>query len=77
MTGDIAKAAGRGSVLLIDELQWLTKNDLAALIMVLHRTSQEGLPVLLMGAAPPTFTGQAGDTKPYAERLFLFISTEP
>lgn len=75
--GHMAKAAGSGWVLLIDELQYLAKKDLAELIMALHRTSQEGLPVLLIGAAPPKFTRQASDAKPYAERLFLFVSTDP
>ena len=43
MTGHIAKAAGSGWVLLIDELQCLANKDLAALIMAMHRMSQENL----------------------------------
>ncbi|MDP3415672.1 ATP-binding protein [Falsiroseomonas sp.] len=72
LIGQSAKAAGRGWLLLIDEVQYLTESDLSALIVALHRVSQEGLPVLLVGAGLPQVARLAGEAKSYAERLFQY-----
>lgn len=70
--GTAARAGGRGWVLLIDEVQYLAEPDLSALIVAIHRISQEGLPILLVGAGLPQIARLAGEAKSYAERLFLF-----
>lgn len=70
--GEAAQAAGKGWILLIDEVQYLTDADLSALIVSIHRMSQEGLPVLLVGAGLPQVARLAGEAKSYAERLFLY-----
>lgn len=70
--GEAAQAAGKGWILLIDEVQYLTEADLSALIVSVHRMSQEGLPVLLVGAGLPQVARLAGEAKSYAERLFLY-----
>lgn len=70
--GRAADAAGRGWILLIDEVQYLTEADLSALIVAIHRMSQEGLPVILVGAGLPQVARLAGEAKSYAERLFLY-----
>lgn len=70
--GQAAQAAGKGWVLLIDEVQYLSEADLSALIVAIHRMSQEGLPVLLVGAGLPQVARLAGEAKSYAERLFLY-----
>lgn len=72
LIGKAAKAAGRGWLLLIDEVQYLSEADLSALIVALHRVSQEGLPVLLVGAGLPQVARLAGEAKSYAERLFQY-----
>ncbi len=72
MIGKAARAAGRGWVLLIDEVQYLSDADLSALIVSIHRVSQEGLPVLLVGAGLPQIARLAGEVKSYAERLFQY-----
>lgn len=72
LIGKAAQAAGRGWLLLIDETQYLSANDLSALIVALHRMSQEGLPVLLVGAGLPQIARLAGEAKSYAERLFQY-----
>jgi hypothetical protein len=72
LIGRAAQAAGRGWVLLIDEVQYLSDADLSALIVSLHRMSQEGLPVLLIGAGLPQIARLAGEAKSYAERLFQY-----
>lgn len=72
LIGKAAQAAGRGWVLLIDEVQYLSDADLSALIVSLHRISQEGLPVVLVGAGLPQIARLAGEAKSYAERLFQY-----
>lgn len=72
--GEAAKDKGRGVVLLLDELQFLSRGQLEALIMALHKTVQRRLPVTLVGAGLPQVAELAGDAKSYAERLFTFPS---
>jgi hypothetical protein len=74
LIGKAAEAAGRGWLLLIDEVQYLSEPDLSGLIVSLHRMSQEGMPVLLVGAGLPQIARLAGEAKSYAERLFQFPS---
>lgn len=70
--GRAAQAAGKGWLLLIDEVQYLSEKDLSALIVSMHQMSQEGLPVLFVGAGLPQVARLAGDAKSYAERLFAY-----
>lgn len=77
LIGKAAQSAGRGWILLIDEVQYLSEKDLSALIVSLHRMSQEGLPVLLVGAGLPQIARLAGEAKSYAERLFHFPPVGP
>lgn len=76
LIGQAAKAAGKGWVLLIDEVQFLSNADLSALIVAIHRMSQEGFPVLLVGAGLPQVAQLAGEAKSYAERLFLYLPVD-
>lgn len=71
-TGRAAQAAQRPVALLIDELQYVSKDELAALIRGMHAVDQAALPLILFGAGLPQLAGQAGDAKSYAERLFDF-----
>lgn len=75
--GDAAKAAGKAWTLLIDEVQYLTQKDLAALIVALHKISQKELPVLFFGAGLPQVAALSGDAKSYAERLFNYPAVGP
>ena len=70
--GEAAKAAGRAWTLLIDEVQYLRAEDLAALIVALRKVNQRGLPVLFFGAGLPQVAALSGDAKSYAERLFHY-----
>lgn len=72
LIGKAAKAANRGWLLLIDEVQYLSDADLSALIVSLHRISQEGLPVVMVGAGLPQIARLASEAKSYAERLFQY-----
>ena len=70
--GHAAKAANTSLVMFVDELQYVEETQLASLITALHRTSQRGLPVTLVGAGLPQLPGLMGKAKSYAERLFDF-----
>ncbi|MBM3557748.1 MAG: ATP-binding protein [Alphaproteobacteria bacterium] len=72
VAGKAAKAAETALAIFADELQYVGEEDLGALITALHRTAQEGLPVVLVGAGLPQLAGQTGRAKSYAERLFDF-----
>lgn len=70
--GEATADRGTGLLLAIDEVQYLSGEELAALITAIPRTTQLNLPVVLIGAGLPQLPGLAGDAKSYAERLFDF-----
>lgn len=70
--GEAARDAGKAWTLLIDEVQYLTSEDLAALIVALHKINQKALPVVFFGAGLPQVAALSGDAKSYAERLFHY-----
>ena len=71
-SGEAAGERHRGLLLAVDEVQYLSEPELAALITAIHRTTQLDLPVVLVGAGLPQLPGLAGEAKSYAERLFEF-----
>jgi hypothetical protein len=75
--GEAIKDRDTGLLLAIDEVQYLTAEELAALISAIHRTVQLSLPVILVGAGLPQLPGLAGSAKSYAERLFDFPHIGP
>ena len=72
VVGRAAKAAGACVALFVDELQYVRQEELAALIIALHRAAQRQLPVTMVGAGLPQLRGRMGKAKSYAERLFEF-----
>lgn len=70
--GEAARAADTGVVFLLDEIQFLARSDLEALISALHRVTQRMLPITLAGGGLPSIPRLAGEAKTYAERLFTF-----
>ncbi len=75
--GEACRAAEMSLSLFVDELQYVPKDQLAALIVSLHRTAQRSLPVMLVGAGLPQLRGLTGKAKSYAERLFDFPEVGP
>jgi len=75
--GTAAQKAGTALIIFIDEMQYVAEEELAALIMVLHRCAQRKLPVALVGAGLPQLRGLMGDARSYAERLFDFPEIGP
>jgi len=70
--GEAVKDRNTALVIAVDELQYLSEEELAALIMAVHRTTQLQLPLVLVGAGLPQLPALAGNAKSYAERLFTF-----
>jgi hypothetical protein len=71
---EAARAAAKGVVILIDEVQYLTSEELGGLIVALHEISQRDLPLTVFGAGLPQLAALAGEAKSYAERLFDYPS---
>jgi AAA+ ATPase superfamily predicted ATPase len=74
--GHAGAERGTAVVLAIDELQYVPKEQLAALISALHRISQHQLPITMVAAGLPQLVGQTGKAKSYAERLFEFTQID-
>lgn len=72
VVGEAAADRGTAVAIIIDELQYMTEVEMSALIMAIHRVSQRGLPLVLIGAGLPQLVGLAGKSKSYAERLFTY-----
>ena len=75
--GEAALAHQTTVVLVIDELQYIPEQQLAALITAFHRAGQKQLPITLLAAGLPQLLGQMGRAKSYAERLFEFVPIGP
>lgn len=75
--GRAAKAAKRGWVLFIDEVQYLEEDEWAAIIVAVHRMSQRNLPVMVFAGGLPQIAKLSGDAKSYSERLFIYPQVGP
>lgn len=72
--GEAAEEAGRGVVVLFDEVQFLSRGQLESIITAIHKTVQRELPVTFVAAGLPQIAELAGDARSYSERLFKFPS---
>ena len=71
----VAQAAAdrRSAVaIFIDEVQYLSLQELTAVVVACHEISQRNLPLVLVGAGLPQIAALAGNAKSYAERLFTY-----
>jgi hypothetical protein len=75
--GQTAREHDTGVVFLIDEMQFLARDELEAVAMAMHRMSQRTLPVALVGTGLPQLPGLMLDAKSYAERLFVYPRLGP
>jgi AAA ATPase domain len=72
---DVAELAGDlgvGAALFIDEMQDLSSADLSALCAACHEISQQGAPLVIVGAGLPHLPVALAASKSYAERLFHY-----
>jgi len=70
--GHVAREHGCGVLLTIDELHYVPRKVLAALVLGLHRANQLALPVIIAGAGLPSHPTLTGEARSYAERMFTF-----
>jgi hypothetical protein len=77
LVAEAAQAAETPIAILIDEVQYLTPEDLAALIVSVHKVAQRGLPLIVFGAGLPQLAALAGEARSYAERLFDYPAVGP
>ncbi len=71
----VCEAANERSVALgifLDEVQYLSPQELASLIVACHEVAQRNLPLFFVGAGLPQIAGLSGNAKSYAERLFTY-----
>lgn len=77
LIGNAAKAQKKAWILLIDEVQYLKQDELAAILVAMHKMAQKGLPVVFVGAGLPQVARLAGEAKSYSERLFEWCKIGP
>ncbi|WAX55416.1 ATP-binding protein [Jatrophihabitans cynanchi] len=68
----LAGDTGHGVALFIDELQDLMPDDVSALCAACHEVSQQGLPLVVVGAGLPHLPAVLSASKSYSERLFRY-----
>ena len=77
--GDVASLAGDlgvGIALYVDEMQDISTEELAALCGACHEISQQGAPLVVVGAGLPHLPVALAASKSYAERLFRYLSVD-
>ena len=76
---DVASLAGDlgvGVALFVDEMQDIALPELAALCGACHEISQQGAPLVVVGAGLPHLPVALAASKSYAERLFRYVSVD-
>lgn len=56
----------------IDEIQYLSEEEISALVASMHRCNQLRLPIMLFCAGLPKILKTVGEARSYSERLFRF-----
>jgi hypothetical protein len=70
---ELARDLGVGVALFVDEMQDVSTAELAALCGACHELSQQGAPVIVVGAGLPHLPVALAASKSYAERLFRYV----
>ncbi len=73
---DLARDLGVGIAVFVDEMQDITTEELAALCGACHEISQQGAPLLVVGAGLPHLPVALAASKSYAERLFRYVEVD-
>ncbi len=69
----LARDLGVGVALFVDEMQDIATPELAALCGACHEISQQGAPLIVVGAGLPHLPVALAASKSYAERLFRYV----
>ena len=70
--GEIASNTDSPICFFIDEIQYMKREELSALIAALHRVNQLGYPIMLVGTGLPKIYAMLSEAKSYSERLFIY-----
>jgi hypothetical protein len=72
----LAQDLGVGVALFVDEMQDIAVAELAALCGACHEISQQGAPLIVVGAGLPHLPVALAASKSYAERLFRYVNVD-
>jgi hypothetical protein len=72
----LAADLGVGIALFVDEMQDIGTEELGALCGACHEISQQGAPLLVVGAGLPHLPAALAASKSYAERLFRYVRVD-
>lgn len=72
----VAQDLGVGIALFVDEMQDISPAELSALCAACHEISQQGAPLIVVGAGLPHLPAALAASKSYAERLFRYVSVD-
>ena len=73
---ELARDLSVGVALFVDEMQDITTGELGALCGAAHEISQQGAPLLIVGAGLPHLPTALAASKSYAERLFRYVCVD-
>jgi len=74
--GDLARDLGVGVAIFIDEMQDVSTEELGALCGACHEVSQQGAPLVVVGAGLPHLPVALAASRSYAERLFRYVAVD-
>jgi hypothetical protein len=69
----VAADIGGGIALFIDEMQDVQPDDVSAICAACHELSQQGAPLIVVGAGLPHLPAVLSASKSYSERLFRYL----
>ncbi|HJU96617.1 MAG TPA: AAA family ATPase [Jiangellaceae bacterium] len=69
----VARDVGVGIAVFVDEMQDVAEPDVSALCAACHELSQQGLPLVVVGAGLPHLPAVLSASKSYSERLFRYL----
>jgi hypothetical protein len=69
----VARDVGVGIAVFVDEMQDVPEPDVSALCAACHELSQQGLPLVVVGAGLPHLPAVLSASKSYSERLFRYL----
>ncbi len=72
----LGRDLGVGIALFVDEMQDIPTAELAALCGACHEVSQQGAPLIVVGAGLPHLPVALAASKSYAERLFRYVAVD-
>ncbi|SDC24135.1 AAA ATPase domain-containing protein [Geodermatophilus telluris] len=69
----LAADVGKGIALFVDEMQDVQPADVSAICAACHELSQQGAPLIVVGAGLPHLPAVLSASKSYSERLFRYL----